>query len=87
MKHYIQLKSLSTGYIQGSVPPQFSKDNIKPIDSLGSDGIFYLDNRVSLSNMISKGIDICKSRGNTVGFDIVSFYSRYDGKVVYSKLF
>lgn len=76
MKHYIQLQTLSTGYIQGTIPPQFSNDNIKPIDLLGSDGLFYLDNRLSLSNMIEKGFDICKkhiSKNRIVGFKIVAY--------------
>lgn len=76
MKHYIQFKTLSTGYIEGTIPPQFSKDHVKPIDALGSDGIYYLDNRLKLSNMINKGIDLCKQRNNKVGFSIVRYNDR-----------
>lgn len=81
MKYYIQFKTLSTGYIQGTIPPQFSKENIKPIDKIGSDGIYYLDNRLSLSNMIGKGFELCKQKNNTVGFSLV----RYNGTILNGK--
>ena len=81
MKHYIQFKALSTGYIQGSIPPIFSKENVKPIDKLGSDGIYYLDNRLSLENMINKGINLCKVKNNNVGFSIV----RYNNTILNGK--
>ena len=88
MKHYIQFKTLSTGYIQGTIPPQFSKDNIKPIDELGSDGIYYLDNRLSLNSMKNKGIELCKQRNNKVGFSIVIYRnSILDGSEVATVLF
>ncbi len=81
MKHYIQFKALSTGYIKGTIPPQFSNDNIKPIDELGSNGIYYLDNRLSLSNMINKGIELCEKRNNKIGFSVF----RYNGSILNSK--
>lgn len=83
MKHYIQFKTNSTGYIQGTTPPQFSKNNIKPINQLGSDGVYYLDNRLNLSNMIAKGFELCKQRNNKVGFSIVRYTtSTLDGREV-----
>ena len=72
MKHYIQFKTLSTGYIPNSIPPKFSEEYVKPIDMLGSDGIYYLDNRLSLDNMINKAYEICKKR-NFIGFEIRSY--------------
>lgn len=88
MKHYIQFKALSTGYIIGTIPPQFSNDNIKPINRLGSDGIYYLDNRLSLDSMVNKGIDLCEQRSNTIGFSIVRYNdSIINGKEIYTFLF
>jgi hypothetical protein len=88
MKHYIQFKTLSTGYIQGSIPPQFTKENVKPIDKLGSDGIYCLDNRLSLPNMIGKGINLCTIKGNKVGFSIVRYNnSILDGREIKTVLF
>jgi hypothetical protein len=89
MKHYIQLKQLSTGYVEGTIPPQFSKDNIKPINKLGSDSIFFLDNRLNLQSMVYIANKICKDTKNNVGFEIVQYNNsiREIGKVLYSKYF
>ena len=51
MKTYAILQVLSTGYIQGSIPPQFSENNKKPIDACGSDAIVHLDGRKSIYNL------------------------------------
>ena len=88
MKHYIQFKTLSTGYISGTVPPQFSKEHVKPFDELGSDGIHYLDNRLSLNNMVKMGIDLCKVKRNQIGFSIVQYRtSILDGREIKTVLF
>ena len=88
MKHFIQLRQLSTGYISGTIPPQFSKDNIKAINSCGSDSVYYLDNRLSLSSMIDKGFEVCKQRNNKVGFSIVRYSnSILDGREIKTVLF
>jgi hypothetical protein len=81
MKHYIKFKILSTGYVEGTIPPQFSKDQVRPIDACGSDSVYYLDNRLSLSNMILKGRELCEKRGNKVGFSIY----RYHDSLLHSK--
>ena len=76
MKHYIQFMTLSTGYIQGTVPPQFSDENKKPIDLLGSDAIVYLDNRLSLNNMIEKGFNVLSKhikKNSIVGFKVIAY--------------
>jgi hypothetical protein len=68
--------TLSTGYIQGTVPPQFSDENKKPIDLLGSDGIVYLDNRLSLNNMIEKGFNVLNKhikKNSIVGFKVIAY--------------
>lgn len=71
MKNYIQFKCLSTGYVDGSIPPKFSKECVKPSNCLGSDGRVRLDGRLSLDSMISEGVRLCRERGNKVGFSIV----------------
>jgi hypothetical protein len=68
--------TLSTGYIQGTVPPQFSDENKKPIDLLGSDGIVYLDNRLNLNNMIEKGFNVLNKhikKNSIVGFKVIAY--------------
>ena len=44
MTKYIQFLSLSTGYIPGTIPPQFGA-LCEPIEMLGSDGVYPLDGR------------------------------------------
>ena len=88
MKHFIQFKQLSTGYISGTIPPQFSKDNIKAINACGSDSVYYLDNRLSLSSMIDKGFEVCKQRNNKTGFSIVRYSdSILNGREIKTVLF
>lgn len=71
MKNYIQFKCLSTGYAEGTIPPKFSKECIRAIDCLGSDGRVWLDGRLSLNSMVSEGVRLCTARGNKVGFSVV----------------
>ena len=52
MKYYIQFKTLSTGYVEGTIPPIFKDENKKPIDLCGSDGVYILDGRLSLQSMV-----------------------------------
>lgn len=71
-KLYCRYEVLSTGYISGSVPPQFSEDNKKPVDLLGSNGVMRLDNRNSLTTMIIKCKDSIERHESKNS--IVSFY-------------
>ena len=81
---YIQLLGLSTGYIEGAVPPQFSPKNIKPIDMPGSASRIKLDGRYSLDTCINKGFDVLQKRPTAMGFKIVSSANyREDGKTMY----
>ena len=54
MKTFIQFYRLSTGYIQGSIPPKFDKAHAKPIEALGSDGVLFVDGRWSKSTQHEK---------------------------------
>ncbi len=47
---YAQFYQDSTGYVPGTIPPQFDKAQVKPIERLGSDGVLVLDRRLSLAN-------------------------------------
>lgn len=59
----------STGYIAGSVPPQFSPDHVKPTPALGSDGVAIFDGRFGLPRCVSLARDIARKRGY-IGFTI-----------------
>lgn len=50
MRYWVQFLQMSTGYIPGTVPPQFGAP--APIDACGSDGVMPLDGRLSYENMI-----------------------------------
>lgn len=67
---YIQFYHLSTGYIAGTTPPQFSPEHVKPIEVCGSDGVLYLDGRFGLRRCRAEGIFTCIKRG-FVGFRIM----------------
>jgi len=53
MKTFAEFYQESTGYVEGSIPPQFSKGNVKLIPACGSDSIIYFDGRYSLNHCIN----------------------------------
>ena len=71
MKVYAQLMAMSTGYIEGSIPPVFREDNKKPIDKLGSDGVIILDGRKGIDTLIHEVRDRISKRKDIVGFKLV----------------
>lgn len=89
MNIYCQFKVLSTGYVPNSVPPRYSDEYKKPIDKLGSDGVYILDGRYTLTNSIQHCIDRAKKlRGKIVGFDIIKSNNFTDkGTLIYSHTF
>ena len=70
METYAVLQVLSTGYINGTIPPQFSENNKKPIDMLGSDSIVRLDGRKNIYNLQN---DVRERINNMRRSDIVKF--------------
>lgn len=89
MKVYCQFKVMSAGYVPNSLPPKYSDEYKKPVDKLGSDGVYILDGRNTLTNSIQHCIDRAKKLGGKiVGFDIVKSNRFSDnGTVVYSHSF
>ena len=69
---------MSTGYINGTIPPQFSEDNKKPIEGCGSDSVMLLDNRNSTNTMYYKCLSELKKRSKFIGFKIVKCNSLLD---------
>lgn len=70
---YIQFYVNSTGYIEGSSPPQFSEEHVKPIERLGSDGVVHCDGRWSLATCIEKAKEHMRScvHMHDIGFRIM----------------
>jgi hypothetical protein len=91
MKRYCQFLKMSTGYVEGSIPPIFSEEEKYPIDALGTDGVFVLDARKSLFNQV---VDIelraaqLENVQHFIGFKIIeSVNNRYGGQIIYQDWF
>ena len=61
MKTYAQFFQLSTGYIPGTIPPQFGER--KPIEATGDRGLIQIDGRLSLNSMHEIAESECNKRG------------------------
>lgn len=84
MKVYVQFYQLSTGY-DGN---HFSEKNKKPIEMLGSDGVFILDARTTIETMkddvMSRIQKLSKTR-RIIGYKIISATNFSDnGRVLYT---
>ena len=64
MKHHTQFFHLSTGYIPGTIPPQFFPDAKRLIPVCGSDGIAFTGSK-------SEAARLCAERG-FLAFQIMS---------------
>lgn len=69
MKSYIQFLTLSTGYVPGSIPPRFDDSLKKPIEMLGSDGVFKVDGRWNSATVHTVAREQAKSR-RAIGYKI-----------------
>lgn len=47
---YIQFYTLSTGYVEGTVPPEFDEALVKPVEGVGSDSVLILDGRLNYAH-------------------------------------
>lgn len=59
---YIQFYRLSTGYIEGTVPPQFDKNAIKSIEACGSDGVMKVDGKFGPATIRTMAESVCQNR-------------------------
>lgn len=64
---FAQFWTMSTGYIPGTIPPQFGTPS--PIEACGGDSVFILDGRLSLHNASALAAEVAKERGY-IGFSI-----------------
>jgi hypothetical protein len=69
MKSYIQFLTLSTGYVPGSMPPRFDDSRKKPIEMLGSDGIFQVDGRWNSGTVHAVALEQAKKR-RAIGYKL-----------------
>lgn len=60
---YAQFYHMSTGYVEGSIPPVFRDDHKKPIEVCGDRGVVIIDGRLSASNIKEIARRECVKRG------------------------
>lgn len=70
MTTYAEFYHNSTGYIDGTIPPQFSAEHIKPIPACGDRSIIWLDGRMSRCNMHYIAAEECAKRG-FIGYKLI----------------
>ena len=64
---FAQFFTMSTGYIPGTIPPEFGTPS--PIEACGSNAVLIIDGRLSLHNATTTAAKVAKERGY-VGFSI-----------------
>lgn len=79
MKTYIQLFQMSTGYIPGTIPPQFGKP--EPIEATGDRGIIQVDGRLNESNIVAIALQACRE-SEYVGYKILRGNSLQQAKPI-----
>lgn len=68
-RSFAQFWQQSTGYVEGSLPPRFEEEHVKPIHACGSDSIYWCDNRMTLRNRANIAREVCRQR-KFIGFTI-----------------
>lgn len=58
---FAQFWTMSTGYMPGTIPPQFGTP--KPIEACGSNGVLIIDGRLSLHNATTIAAKVARERG------------------------
>lgn len=66
---YAQFFHMSTGFVPGSIPPQFDDAHKRPIEACGDRAVVVIDARLSAANIASIARAECVKRGY-VGYRI-----------------
>ena len=66
---FAEFYHLSTGYVAGTIPPQFSDAARRPIPACGSDSVLKLDGRFSMQTCARIAASVCVRRGY-IGFTV-----------------
>lgn len=78
---YVQFFQLSTGYVQGSIPPRFDPAHRRPIEVCGDRGIVRVDGRLSARSVIDIAIRTAEERG-FIGYQVLEGTSLLQAKPV-----
>lgn len=78
---YVQFFQLSTGYVQGSIPPRFDPAHRRPIEVCGDRGIVRVDGRISRDRVATIARCTAIERGY-VGYQVLEGDSLLSAKPV-----
>lgn len=79
---YVQFFKDSTGYVPGSIPPEFSPCHVKPIPDVGTDAVMRLDGRFNMETCARVARVAARNRARCVGFAIYAGRSYSDSRIV-----
>lgn len=82
MKYYAQFFTISTGYIAGTIPPQFSAPTV--IESCGDRSVIQIDARLTRRNMGEIAESECIKRG-FIAWQIIGGNHLLDAKPLHSR--
>lgn len=68
MATYIQLYTMSNGYIEGTIPPQFGDP--KPIPACGGSGIIKVDGRLKERSVVEIALQACRE-SEFIGYQVL----------------
>lgn len=68
MATYIQLYTMSTGYIEGTIPPQFG--STKPIPACGDRGVIKVDGRLKDRSIVEIALQACRE-SEFIGYQVL----------------
>lgn len=68
MATYIQLYTMSTGYIEGTIPPQFGAP--KPTPDCGDKGVIKVDGRLKERSIVEIALQACRE-SEFVGYQVL----------------
>lgn len=63
VSYYATFYTMSTGYVEGSCPPEFDDNNRKPIEACGDRSIIIIDGRTTKTNAQEIAKYACIVRG------------------------
>lgn len=68
MATYIQLYTMSTGYIEGTIPPKFGSP--KPIPACGDRGVIKVDGRLKERRIVEIALQACRE-SEFIGYQVL----------------
>jgi ribosomal protein S19 len=76
-RYIVQFFVLSTGYVHGTIPPQYCESHKKPTPACGSNSMIRFDGRYNLQTTHEKAKAYAKKQviiGGFIGYQIMHYY-------------